>query len=60
MIIIFDFQIMVMVLVGSYYGGAMWWRCQSPSKAHEDKLEVNIFDRSVSVSPHHRECCVCV
>ncbi|XP_077061153.1 uncharacterized protein LOC143714083 [Siphateles boraxobius] len=41
--------------VCGYNGGAMWWRCQSPSEAYENKLEVNIFARSVSVSPNHRE-----
>ncbi|KAK7147302.1 hypothetical protein R3I94_009975 [Phoxinus phoxinus] len=39
--------------VCGYNGGAMWWRCQSPSEAYKNKLEVN--DRSVSVSPHHRD-----
>ncbi|XP_051721021.1 uncharacterized protein LOC127497001 [Ctenopharyngodon idella] len=40
--------------VCGYSGGAMWWRCQSPAEAYKNELEVNSFEGSVSVSPHHK------
>ncbi|KAL1259566.1 hypothetical protein QQF64_010143 [Cirrhinus molitorella] len=35
--------------VCGYYDGAIWWRCQAPSEAYTNKLEVNSFDGRVDV-----------
>lgn len=50
MTIVLDFQIMVMVFVDTTVGPCG----PSPAEAYENELEVNSFERSVSVSPHHK------
>lgn len=41
--------------VCGYHDGAMWWRCQAPSETYKLKLDVNRFDKNVSVSFHYKE-----